>query len=405
MAEPRVVFDGVWKKFRMGERHNSLRDLIPAMFGRLFRQERNGDLFEHEFWVLKDVSFAVMPGEALGIIGRNGAGKSTTLKVLNRILRPTRGRMEVHGRVGALIELAAGFHPDLTGRENVFLQGAVMGMRRAEIKERFDEIVEFAGIGDFIDTQVKRYSSGMNARLGFSIAAFLRPEILLIDEVLAVGDLSFQQKCYARLRQFKDEGLAICFVSHNMQAIAALCDRVAYLRGAAPPLVDSVSEAISAYLESDRASADPRVELRNASLSCDGKPLLGHEGIAPGSTLRIEVELQARQLLVQSGFGIVVQRADGLPVFDAISLVEGEPPVDLEPNEPVTLCVTLRANLGRGIYSVMGRLVHSERHWPMAELGCLGSFVVEESKRISTIAELEPRFCVLGDKPETTRRA
>jgi lipopolysaccharide transport system ATP-binding protein len=345
----------------------------------------------------------VKPGEALGIIGRNGAGKSTTLKVLNRILRPTRGRMEVRGRIGALIELAAGFHPDLTGRENVFLQGAVMGMRRSEIRERFDEIVEFAGIGDFIDTQVKRYSSGMNARLGFSIAAFLRPEVLLIDEVLAVGDLSFQQKCYGRLRQFKDEGLSICFVSHNMQAIAALCDRVAYLRGAAPPLVDSVSEAISAYLESDRANADPRVEVMRVSLFCGGQPLQGHEGIPPGSELRIDVELRARQALSQSGFGIVVQRADGLPVFDAISLVEGVPPVDLRADNAITFSVSLRVNLGRGIYSVMGRLVHSERLWPMVELGSLGSFVIEESKRMATIAELEPRFSVVSDTPEVPR--
>src|SRR6266496_2268440 len=200
MSESVIAFDGVWKKFRRGEHHDSLRDLIPALVRR-FVSKREIALDADEFWVLRNVSFAVRPGQALGIIGPNGAGKSTALKLLTRILKPTRGTATVHGRVGALIELAAGFHPDLTGRENIFLQGAIMGMRRDDIRSRFDEIIEFAGIPDFIDTPVKRYSSGMNARLGFAIAAHLDPEVLLIDEVLAVGDYNFQQKCYARLEE------------------------------------------------------------------------------------------------------------------------------------------------------------------------------------------------------------
>src|SRR5439155_25060867 len=185
MADPMIAFDGVWKKFRRGEHHDSLRDLIPALARRLGTR-REPALDADEFWVLRDVSFEVKPGQVLGIIGPNGAGKSTALKLLTRILKPTKGTARVHGRVGALIELAAGFHPDLTGRENIFLQGAIMGMRRDDIRRRFDEIIEFAGIPDFIDTPVKRYSSGMNARLGFAIAAHLDPEVLLIDEVLAV---------------------------------------------------------------------------------------------------------------------------------------------------------------------------------------------------------------------------
>ena len=166
------------------------------------RRERDA-LDEQEFWALKDVSFEVQPGEAIGIIGPNGAGKSTTLKLLTKILKPTMGACRVRGRVGALIEIAAGFHPDLTGRENLYLQGAILGMTRAEVAGKLDAMIEFSGIRDFIDTPVKRYSSGMNARLGFAVAAHVEPDVLLIDEVLAVGDFSFQQKCFARLAEFR----------------------------------------------------------------------------------------------------------------------------------------------------------------------------------------------------------
>jgi lipopolysaccharide transport system ATP-binding protein len=196
MSLPTVRFDKVWKKFRRGERHDSLKDLIPALSRQLFSRNVPKELRQDEFWTLENVSFEVLPGQALGIIGRNGAGKSTTLKLLTKILKPTRGYSSVSGRVGALIEVAAGFHPDLTGRENVYLQGAIMGMRRPDIAARFDEIVDFAGISAFIDTPIKRYSSGMNARLGFSIAAHLNPDVLIIDEVLSVGDMSFQQRCF-----------------------------------------------------------------------------------------------------------------------------------------------------------------------------------------------------------------
>src|SRR5215831_3422349 len=213
MPDPAVIFDGVWKKFRRGERHNSLRDLVPALAKRILRQGSSSNLEQEEFWALKDVSFAVHPGQALAIIGPNGAGKSTILKLLTRILKPTRGRCEVHGRFGALIEVAAGFHQDLTGRENIYLQGTIMGMRRVEIDRKLEEIVEFSGIADFLDTQVKRYSSGMNARLGFSIAAHLDPEVLLIDEVLAVGDLAFQQKAFDRLKAVVRRNIPVVVVS------------------------------------------------------------------------------------------------------------------------------------------------------------------------------------------------
>jgi lipopolysaccharide transport system ATP-binding protein len=200
MARGHVRFERIWKKFRRGVLHDSLRDLVPALSRGLLRGRRRGGLGEREFWALRDVSFEVRPGQALGIIGPNGAGKSTVLKLLTRILRPTAGCARVEGRVGALIEIAAGFHPDLSGRENVYLQGAMMGMRRREIARKFDAIVEFAELAPFIDTQVKRYSSGMNARLGFAIAAHLDPDVLIIDEVLAVGDYAFQRRAFGRIQ-------------------------------------------------------------------------------------------------------------------------------------------------------------------------------------------------------------
>jgi lipopolysaccharide transport system ATP-binding protein len=392
MPEARIIFDRVSKKFRRGEAHDSLRDLIPAIGARLFGASRSHEPNAREFWALKDVSFEVRPGETLGIIGRNGAGKSTTLKILTRILKPTLGRSEVHGRVGALIELTAGFHPDLTGRENVFLQGAIMGMRRQLIARRFDEIVDFAGVAEFIDTPVKRYSSGMQARLGFSVAAHLDPDVLLIDEVLAVGDLAFQQKCYARLQDFRQSGIAIAFVSHNMQAISMLCDRVLYLRPQVPAEIGSVSEMVSAYLTTDAKGADSRVTVVGAQVRANGA-VLG-EPVCPGTKLTVSVTLQSHSKLPRSGFGLVIHRADGLMIFGGDSMADSVPSVDIEAGDVFTFDVTFKVNMLRGTYTVSGRLLEESRLWPNVELGILGSFVVEETRRWGGVTEVEPRYTI-----------
>ena len=200
-----------------------------------------------DFWALRDVSFEVNKGDVLGVIGHNGAGKSTLLKILSRITKPTHGEVRLRGRVGSLLEVGTGFHPELTGRENIFLNGAILGMRRREIQSKFDQIVEFAEIEQFLDTPVKRYSSGMYVRLAFAVAAHLEPEILLIDEVLAVGDIAFQRKCLGRMREVGRSGCTVLFVSHSMPAVESLCTRAVLLDGGKVVNDGSVSELIQDY--------------------------------------------------------------------------------------------------------------------------------------------------------------
>jgi ABC-type polysaccharide/polyol phosphate transport system ATPase subunit len=258
MSDASVSFRHVWKKFRYGEVHNSLRDLLPALGRRLIRGRSPvaRDLQSGDFWALRDVSFEVAPGEAIGIIGPNGAGKSTVLKLLTRIVRPTRGGCTVRGRIGALIELSAGFHPDLTGRENIFLQGSIMGMHRREIAAKFDEIVDFAGISDFIDTPVKRYSTGMHARLGFAIAAHHDPEVLIIDEVLAVGDAAFQQKAFGRIADMRRQQVPLVVVSHQLDRIAQLCTKAILLNRGRVVHSGTAAETIASYVSTTTSTAD-----------------------------------------------------------------------------------------------------------------------------------------------------
>jgi lipopolysaccharide transport system ATP-binding protein len=247
--------EGLAKKYVIGssrESYRTLRDtLAKAVKSPLKRLRRagaggNGE----EVWALKDVGFEIRPGEVVGLIGRNGAGKSTLLKVLSRITEPTRGRVQLYGRVGSLLEVGTGFHPELTGRENVYLNGAILGMAKSEIDRKFDEIVAFAEVEKFIDTPVKRYSSGMYLRLGFAVAAHLEPEILLVDEVLAVGDARFQRKCLNKMEDAGHEGRTVLFVSHNMPAVTRLCPRTVLLDDGRVLSDGPSHEVVSAYLNS-----------------------------------------------------------------------------------------------------------------------------------------------------------
>src|ERR1700752_4605260 len=227
---PIIKAEGLAKQYRVGTSEPSYRTLRDAIAGaavapfKLLSRSRRSSRGE-TVWALDGVSFDAQPGEVIGIIGRNGAGKSTLLKVLSRITEPTRGRADLYGRVSSLLEVGTGFHPELTGRENVYLNGAILGMARTEIKRKFDEIVAFSGIEKFIDTPVKRYSSGMGLRLAFSVAAHLEPEILMVDEVLAVGDIRFQKKCLGKMSEVAREGRTVLYVAHNMPAIGRLCQR------------------------------------------------------------------------------------------------------------------------------------------------------------------------------------
>lgn len=216
------------------------------------------NLVKEELWPVKDVSFEIRAGEVVGIIGRNGAGKSTLLKILSRITEPTSGRAEIFGRVGTLLEVGTGFHPELTGRENIYLSGIILGMKKIEIDRKFDEIVEFAGIEKFVDTPVKRYSSGMYVRLAFAVGAHLEPEVLIVDEVLAVGDAQFQKKCLAKMRAIGSEGRTVLFVSHNLEAITRLCDRVIVLQSGRVIYDGSAHQAIKAYFGDETASSAVR---------------------------------------------------------------------------------------------------------------------------------------------------
>ena len=317
MTDIAVHVDGVWKRFHRGEIHDSLRDLVPALARRaLGRGPKRGELREGDFWALQDVSLEVRRGEVLGIIGANGAGKSTLLKLLARILRPNRGRIRVNGRLRALIEIAAGFHPDLTGRENIYLNGTILGMKHREIDARFDEIVEFSGIERFLDTPVKRYSSGMYARLGFAVAAHLEPEILVVDEVLAVGDAEFQQKCLGKMGDVARGGRTVLFVSHNMAAVQSLCERVMLLRQGEVLGIGSTEQMIAAYLGclqradrvrlADRTDRSGNGEVRLSEIRISAGGTYDSDVVLCGSELHIELEFLARRRIEHPVFFLAV---------------------------------------------------------------------------------------------------
>lgn len=259
MGNSAIEVRGIGKRYKLGAAggdrqysYKSLRDLLAGIPNHLFgRKEASAP---PTFWALKDVSFDVAEGEVVGLIGRNGAGKSTLLKVLSRVTDPTEGRILLHGRIGSLLEVGTGFHPELTGRENIFLNGAILGMHRAEIARQFDEIVAFAEVEKFIDTAVKHYSSGMYLRLAFAVAAHLDPEILLVDEVLAVGDAAFQKKCLGKMGDVARQGRTVIFVSHNMTALRSLCSRAVWLHEGRVVEDGAAGTVVDHYLQKNTAS-------------------------------------------------------------------------------------------------------------------------------------------------------
>ena len=346
----RMVFERVWKKFHRGNVHDSLRDLIPSTIGRMLRrQPAPVELDKDDFWAVKDLSFEVNPGECLGIIGPNGSGKSTTLKLLTRIYAPTRGRCATEGRLGTLIEVSAGFHGDLTGRENVFLQGAIMGMRMREVRRKFDEIVAFSGVEEFIDTPVKRYSSGMNARLGFSIAAHLEPDVLVIDEVLSVGDLQFQARAFGRIREMTRSGIPVIMVSHQLERVAELCSHVLVLKKGEVTAQGEASEAIAQYVQQQGAEAAAN---SSGPVTFQRVSLHSNEPVPSGQTFGARVEGTLHQAPGVS-FEPLLVRVRSLRTGNLVyACTSSDIGVTLGQTGPFAFDVTLQANIPPGVYLV-----------------------------------------------------
>lgn len=355
---PIIKAEGVGKQYRIGESraaYGTLRDTVAqlpaALRGRSSRADRNS------LWALRDVSFSVEQGEVVGIVGRNGAGKSTLLKLLSRVTDPTQGRIELLGRVGSLLEVGTGFHPELTGRENVYLYGAILGMRRAEIKEKFDAIVDFSGVERFIDTPVKHYSSGMYMRLAFAVPAHLEPEIMLVDEVLAVGDMAFQQKCLEHMKRMKADGMTILLVSHNTTVIQAVCERAIFLEDGKLAGQGQASEVVAQYRDSVRRRQGKKAPSNTPAASDSGITITGFEMFGAdgeatrqfhfGEEPRIRISLRAERRIELPVITFGVRRADGVVVCNFtnwydnfnIDYIEGEctlegwlPPLRLIPH-------------------------------------------------------------------------
>src|SRR5580704_12208666 len=352
MSDVALRMEQIYKKFRKGEIYNSLRDLIPALTGKMFKSDDLNTKDKREFWALQDINFEVKKGESLGIIGHNGAGKSTALKILSRIMRPTKGRMIVNGRLSALIEVTAGFHPDLTGMENIFLHGTILGMTKREIQSKLEQIIAFSGIEEFIETPVKRYSSGMYARLGFSVAAHVNPEVLVVDEVLSVGDYAFQQKCIERMRDVLRSGVAVLFVSHNLKTVAEFCDRCLLLEGGRTVALGPAPEIISRYLDPDANGRGAGFDSSPVRIS-DVKIRNEHGEsmqFRSGEKAWVDVELTARTRCTKLSVTLDILDDKFSEIFDTSTDLLGHASFDLNEGDVYTCTFEVHLNLADGTY-------------------------------------------------------
>jgi lipopolysaccharide transport system ATP-binding protein len=340
-----------------GKKQYALKDSISS----LLKSKKNDK--EIEFWALKDVSFELKKGDVLGVIGRNGAGKSTLLKILSRITEPTGGRIEIDGRISSLLEVGTGFHPELSGRENIFLNGTILGMKRKEIKDKFDEIVDFSGVEKFLDTPVKHYSSGMYVRLAFAVAAHLEPEILIIDEVLAVGDQEFQKKCIGKMKEVANVGRTVIFVSHSMSAISALCNRGLYLKSGKVEFSGEIGGAIEKYLNIGTLM-EAEVDLSKYSVRQGNQAIGMLTGISMysaqdmpvntftiGEMIKVRISFTINQLIRNLEVGFVILDSSGITRHIYVSNWEGMKS-EFDKGEHTLNCTIPEILVFPGVYSI-----------------------------------------------------
>lgn len=403
MSEIALELEHVYKKFRRGEIYDSLRDLIPAIAGKLIRNRRASEaLAEREFWALRDIHLQIGRGEAFGIIGSNGAGKSTMLKVLSGIMKPTQGAVHVHGKLSALIEVSAGFHPDLTGRENVYLNGTILGMRRDEIRARFDEIVAFSGLEEFIDTPVKRYSSGMFARLGFSVAAHVDPDILIVDEVLSVGDFVFQRKCVERMNEVIRGGATVVFVSHNLRAVADLCTRSVLLERGQVVAEGTTSTVIKTYLDRgqvgrssglDKEAYVSRVAVRGAR----GEAVR----FTSGERVWVDVEVRSNTACPKAALVLEFRDESHYEVFNTSTERLGFGTVDFEPGETRIYTFAIDLHFAVGTFYIGATLYRYDTQHKYDRWFPATSLFVTSETDVRGVVNLNPTVIVHAKRMES----
>jgi ABC-type polysaccharide/polyol phosphate transport system ATPase subunit len=392
-SEVALRADRVFKKFKKGERHDSLRDFIPALAKRVMKSvAQPSELKSQEFWALNDVSFDIHRGEAVGIIGHNGAGKSTLLKHLSGIMRPTTGRIDVRGRLSALIEVGAGFHQDLTGRENIFLNGVIIGMSRAEIRRKFDEIVDFSGLSEFIDTPVKRYSSGMYARLGFSVAAHMEPDILVIDEVLSVGDFVFQAKGVQKMRAVAKSGATVIFVSHNLRAMADLCSRSLLLRKGTLIEDGPTSSVIHTYMEQIKSQRvheeDKRVVIESVSVRDAQGPRLDFKS---GAKIWVTVKMRALKSAERVACVLYVMDDKYYEVFNTSTERLGMPTLNFAEGDEHTYEFELDLHLASGSFHLCASLFRYDISVKYDEIQPAATLLISSDCDVRGATNLYPR--------------
>lgn len=397
MSTVSIRLDHVSKRFRRGQAFDSLRDFVPAMVRRALGRSAPERATSGEFWALKDICFEVRQGETLGVIGHNGAGKSTMLKHLAGIMTPTKGRIDVNGKLSALIEVGAGFHPDLTGRENVFLNGVILGMTRAEVAKKFDEIVAFSGLAEFIDTPVKRYSSGMFARLGFAVAAHLDPDILVIDEVLSVGDFVFQQKSLEKMRSVAQGGATVLFVSHNLKAVAELCARTILLDRGATVADGPTSEVIQAYLDRERAKLD---RSRSREVTICSVVLRGERGrtveFRPGEIAWVDVTLEAKKPSREVVVAIAVLDQELRQVFNVSNVRLGADALNLEAGNECKMTFELQLHLAPGTFHIGAGVFRRVEGLELDKVMVAATFFVNSPVAVFGVANLYPKLNFQG---------